>query len=150
MERISGQSFDINYDDISLFVKSISVDITDNTTVSQSRGVPNGYTKGDVAAEGELELDSQNFALLGALALKYGSWRDIPPKDFQFYANTGDEEMKVVVHGCKLVLSNLLSIDPKGADTTSHKIKYFSTSPDFVHINGVPYLSEKDVRDLLG
>nr|WP_288532599.1 phage protein [uncultured Haemophilus sp.] len=29
-------------------------------------------------------------------------------------------------------------------------MKYFVTSPDFVRINGVPYLSDEDTRDLIG
>ena len=131
-------------------MKNISLDITDNTAVAQTRGVPDGYTNGDVGGEGEIELDSQNFALLGGEAQKAGSWRDIPLVDFMFYANTGREEMKVEAFGCKLVVSNLLAIDPKGADTLSHKVKYFVTSPDFIKVNGVPYLSENDVRDLMG
>jgi len=29
-------------------------------------------------------------------------------------------------------------------------VKGFVTSPDFVHLNGVPYLSKEDTRHLLG
>ncbi|WP_140920169.1 phage protein [Limnobaculum xujianqingii] len=148
--RISGQSFDVNVGGLMINVKAISLDIADNTAVAQTRGVPDGYTNGDVTGEGEIELDSQNFTLLARLAAEAGSWRGIEPMDFQFYANTGREEMKVEAYGCKLVVSNLLAIDPKGADTLSHKIKYFVTDPNFVQINGIPYLSESDVRDLIG
>ncbi|HAX1757756.1 TPA: DUF2597 family protein, partial [Escherichia coli] len=79
-----------------------------------------------------------------------GSWRDLPPMDFVFYANTGTEEIRVEAFGCELMLSNLLSIDTESADLTTHKIKYVVASPDFVRINGVPVLSENDVRGLMG
>lgn len=150
MERISGSSFDVNYGDLMLNIESISLDITDNTAVAKNRGIPNGHTKGDRSAEGELEIDSQGLTLLTEVARRAGAWEDIPAEDFTFYANTGDEEMKVTVFGCKLVVSSLLAIDPNSADKTKHKVKYFSTSPDFVHINGVPYLSTRSTRDLLG
>ena len=48
------------------------------------------------------------------------------------------------------MLSGLLSIDTESADLTTHKIKYVVASPDFVRINGVPVLSENDVRGLMG
>lgn len=149
-ERISGQSFDTTLDGSKLHVKSISVDITDNASAAQTDGVPNGWTKGDKSAEGEVELDSAGLILLSESARRAGSWEDIPLMDFMFYANTGREEMKVEVFGCKLIVTNLLSIDPKGGELLSHKIKYFSTSPDFVKINGVPYISSRTTRNLLG
>ncbi|SFC49726.1 phage protein [Pragia fontium] len=149
MERLSGSSFDINYGDVMINVENISLDITDNTAVAKTNGIPDGHTKGDKSAEGELELDSQNFNLLSEVAARAGSWSDFPVEDITFYANTGEAEMKVTVFGCKLVVSGLLSIDPNSADKSKHKVKYFSTSPDFVHINGVPYLSARDTRNLL-
>ncbi|HHR4158445.1 TPA: phage protein [Salmonella enterica] len=44
----------------------------------------------------------------------------------------------------------MLDIDSKGGEKTIHKVKLIVTSSDFVHINGVPYLSQTDTRDLLG
>ncbi|MGL4925622.1 MAG: phage protein [Plesiomonas shigelloides] len=148
--HISGMDFDVNAGDVDLRVNTISLDISDESTVAQTRGVPDGFVAGAVGAEGEIELDTRNFNLLGDVAAKYGSWRAIPPLDFLFYANTGDEEMKVQAYGCKLMLSNLLNIDSKGGEKSSHKVKFIVTSPDFVHINGVRILSEEDVRGLMG
>ncbi|KAB7715709.1 DUF2597 family protein [Plesiomonas shigelloides] len=148
--RLSGMDFDINAGGIDIHVKTISLDINDETTVAQTRGIPDGVIAGAVTAEGEIELDSRNFALLGEAAAQYGSWRALPPMDFLFYANTGDEEVKVKAFGCKLLLSNLLNIDSKGGELTTHKIKYLVSSPDFVHINGIKVLSEHDVRGLMG
>lgn len=149
-ERISGGSFDVNYDGIMIHVENATVTITDNSAASQTRGVPNGYTKGSVSADVEAEVDSQNFKKFTAVARAAGSWRDIPPKDFLFYANTGDEEEKVEVFGCKPTLSDIVNITPNEASKTTKKIKFMVTSPDFIAIDGVPYLSARDTRDLKG
>lgn len=149
-KRISGQSFDIDMGGVAVQVKNISLDITDNTEVATTRGIPDGYTDGSVAAEGEIEVDTQNLKLIQVKAQAAGSWRGIELQDFLFYAKAGSEELKVEAFGCKLNVSNLLAIDTSGTGTTSHKIKYLVTSPDFVRINGIPYLSADDTRDLLG
>lgn len=60
-ERISGGSFDVNYDGVMIHVENATVTITDNSAVAQTRGVPNGHTKGSVSADVEIEVDSQNF-----------------------------------------------------------------------------------------
>ncbi len=51
------------------------------------------------------------------------------PEDVLFYADNGDETMKVEVFGVKLQISDLLDLDPKGGSKTSHKIKGSVTSP---------------------
>lgn len=149
-KRISGMSFDINILGVMVHVDKATVTITDNTALATSRGVPDGYVDGDVSAETELELDSKNFLLLADAAKSAGSWRGIELFDALFYAKAGDEELKVETFGNKLTLSDLLDIDGKGANKLSHKLKCLVTSPDFVHINGTPYLSSDDTRDLLG
>ncbi len=149
-ERISGGSFDVNYDAVMIHVENATVTITDNSAVAQTRGVPNGHTKGSVSADVELELDSQNFKKFSAVARAAGSWRAIPAKDFLFYANAGDDEEKIEVFGCVPMLSDIVNINPNEASKTTKKIKFMVTSPDFVSIDGVPYLSARDTRDLKG
>jgi hypothetical protein len=56
----------------------------------------------------------------------------------------------VETYGNKIILTDVLNIDPKGGAKSTKKLKYFVTSPDFVRINGVPYLSDEDTRDLIG
>nr|WP_249126830.1 phage protein [Aeromonas popoffii] len=131
-------------------VEKASLSITDNSAVAQTRGIPDGYVDGDVAAECEFELDTKNFKLLVGAAKRAGSWRGMAPDDVLFYANTGSEEIKVEAFGVKLNAADLLDIDPKGGSKSVHKVKGFVTSPDFVHIDGVPYLSKEDTRHLLG
>lgn len=149
-KRISGMSFDFDMEGVAIHAESISLNITDNTAVTKTRGVPDGFTDGDVEADGEIELDAQNLLKMQTVARTAGSWRGIPPKDFMFYAKAGDEEIKVEAFGCKVSISDLLNIDPTSADKSKHKIKYIVTDPHFVHINGIPYLSADDTRDLLG
>jgi len=141
-QRISGQSFDVNIDGEMLHVEKISLDVTDNTAAASTRGVPDGFTAGDVAGEGEIELSSKVFQQLTAKARAAGSWRGIDVVDFLFYA-------KVEAFGCKLIISNILDIDPKGGALTTHKVKYFVTSPKFININGVPYLESSATESLI-
>lgn len=148
--RISGKSFDTTLMGTMVHVEKASLSITDNSAVAQTRGIPDGFVDGDVAAEVEFEFDAKNFTLLSDAAKRAGSWRGMAPDDVLFYADTGDETMKVEAFGVKLQISDLLDVDPKGGSKGVHKIKGFVTSPDFVHINGVPYLSQEDTRHLLG
>lgn len=66
-------------------------------------------------------MSTRSFNQLGEVAAQAGSWRDLPPMDFVFYANTGTEEIRVEAFGCELMLSGLLSIDTESADLTTHK-----------------------------
>ncbi|ACR69437.1 DUF2597 domain-containing protein [Edwardsiella ictaluri] len=148
--RISGMSFDVNVGGIEIHINTVSLDISDETSVAKTRGIPDGTIDGAISAEGEIEVDSRNFNLLGEAASQAGSWRGLPPMDFLFFADTGDERIDVKAFGCKLLLSNLLNIDSKGGELAMHKLKYLVSSPDFVHINGTRVLSEHDVRGLMG
>ncbi|WP_455811903.1 phage protein [Pseudomonas graminis] len=148
-QRLSGQSFDVHMDGELVHFEKISVDITDNTAAVQTQGVPDGFVAGDVAAEGELEVSSKTLQQLSAIARRAGSWRGIAPVDLLFYAKAGTEEVKVEAFGCKLVVSNVLDLDPKGGSITTHKIKYFVTDPKFVNINGVPYLESAVTENLI-
>lgn len=149
-QRLSGQSFDVNMAGELIHFEKISLDITDNTAAATTQGVPDGFVSGDVAGEGEVEVSSKTLQQLAAVARSAGSWRGMEPVDFLFYAKAGSEEIKVEAFGCKLILSNLLDIDPKGGAITTHKIKYFVTSPQFVNINGVPYLERAATESLIG
>ena len=148
MARIGGKNFDINLGDLLIHVESATLDITDNTAVAQDKGVPNGFVDGDVTASGELELDTQNLNLIIESARQAGSFRKLATFDMVFFAQTADEELRVEAFGCKLKISSVLSIDPKGGEKTKHKLPYDVTSPDFVRINGVPYLDATETEGL--
>ena len=148
--RISGMSFDFYMDGELVHAEKISLDITDNTAAAQTRGVPDGWVDGDVSAEGELELATKALASIKARAQSARSWRGIPELDFLFYAKAGNEETKVEAFGCKLLLNNLLDLDPKGGALSTRKIKFLVTSPKFINIDGIPYLEAEATENLIG
>lgn len=148
MSRIGGKNFDINLGDLQIHVESCTLDITDNTAVAQTRGVPNGHVDGDVAASGEFEFDTSNFNLLIEAARSAGSFRQLEPFDVVFFAKAGDEELRIEAFGCKLKVSSLLSVDPKGGEKSKHKVPFEVTSPDFIRVNGVPYLAAAEIEGL--
>ncbi len=146
--KIGGKNFDVNLGDLLVHVEAGTLDITDNSTVAQTKGVPNGHVDGDVAAAGELELDTTNFNLLIEQAKASGSFRELEPFDIVFFAKAGDEELRIEAFGCKVRVSSLLSIDPKGGAKNTHKVPFDVTSPDFIKINGVPYLAAAEIEGL--
>ena len=148
MSRIGGKNFDINLGDLQIHVESCTLDITDNTAVAQTRGVPNGTVDGDVSASGEFEFDTNNFNLLIEAARSAGSFRQLEPFDSVFFAKAGDEELRIEAFGCKLKVSSLLSVDPKGGEKSKHKVPFDVTSPDFIRVNGVPYLAAAEIEGL--
>ena len=148
MSRIGGKNFDVNLGDLLVHVESCTLDVTDNTSVAQSKGVPNGHVDGDVLASGEMEFDTSNFNLLIEAARAAGSFRELEPFDVVFFAKAGDEELRVEAFGCKLRVSSLLSVDPKGGEKSKHKVPFDVTSPDFIRINGVPYLAAAEIEGL--
>ncbi|RTP98385.1 DUF2597 family protein [Enterobacter sp. WCHEn045836] len=149
-QRIGGMDFDITVGTDQVHVESVTLDITDNTAVAQSRGVPDGYVKGDVSAEGEFEFDEKNFATLNEHARSAGSWRELEPVDVLFYADVGNMSTKVEAFGCKLIVTGPLNLNPKGGEKATKKIKYLVTATEFVRIDGVPILGGRDLRNIVG
>ncbi|KMK51474.1 tail protein [[Actinobacillus] muris] len=147
-ERISGMSFDFWMGAMPVHADNVSLSISDNTAVAQTRGIPDGYVDGDVTAEGEITVDEKNFTKFSSIAAAAGSYRDMPLTDFVFWASRGGTRAKIEVFGVKLILSDLLDLDSQGGSKTTKKIKFIVTSPDFIRINGVPYLSLEDTRFL--
>lgn len=147
--RISGKSFEISLGDHLIHVESMSCSIEDNSTVVKTAGVPNGYVDGDVACSGDIELDWDNFQQIVEAARSAGSYRRLPLFDINSYAKAGNTEAKVEQFGCKFKLSDLLDIDPAGGEKSKVKLGYEVTSPDFVRINGVPYLDAEETEDLI-
>jgi len=129
-------------------VEALSASITDNTKATMTNGVPDGFVSGDVSCSGDVEVDTKNFNLLVEAARAAGSFRELEPFDINCVALAGDEKMTQELFGCKLNVSDLINIDPKGAEKSKHKVTFEVTSPDFVKINGVPYLSEDDTKGI--
>lgn len=151
MTRISGMDFDVALGDLRVHVEKTTLDITDNSAVAKDRGIPNGYVHGDVEASGEIEVDATALKLITEAAKSAGSFRALGTFDQVFYAKgSGNEELKVEAFGCKLKIGSLLDIDSAGGSKHVTKISFDVTSPDFVRINGVPYLDSAETSGLLG
>lgn len=148
MSRIGGKNFDVNLGDLQVHIENCTLDITDNSAVAKTHGVPDGHVDGDVSGAGEMEFDTNNFNLLVEAARSAGSFRKLEPFDIVFFAKSGDEELRVEAFGCKLRISSLLGVDPKGGEKSKHKVPYDVTSPDFIRINGVPYLDSTEIEGL--
>jgi len=146
--RLSGMNFNVNMGDIAIHVDTATLAITDNSAVSQTSGVPDGYVDGDVSASGELNVNASQFSLISDAAKAAGAWRAMETFDIMFYAKTAKDEMKVEAFGCRIKLSDILDIDKKGGQASLFKIPFDVTSPDFVHINGVPYLRPEEIESI--
>ena len=147
-QHLSGQDFDIMVGDIMVHVEAVSASITDNRKAVMSGGVPNGYVNGDVSGNGDMELDTRNFNLIIEAAKSAGSFREMEPFDIICSGKSLNDTQKFELFGCLLTVTDLFNIDQKGGEKTKHKMPFEITSPDFVRINGVPYLSENDTRNL--
>lgn len=149
-KHLSAVDFDIMVGNILIHVEDMSAAISDNRQAVFTRGIPNGYVDGDVSCTGEIELDTKNFNLFIDVARNAGSFRDMPVFDIIYSGRNVSERHKQELFGCLINISDLLNNDAKGGEKSKHKLTFAVTSPDFVRINGVPYLAAKDVRDLLG
>lgn len=150
-KRLSGMNFDVELHGMQVHVEKASVSISDDTAVTKTRGIVDGYTDGAVGADVEYELDTKNFKLLVEVAKRAGSWRGMEPHDSLFYGNAGGgAELKIEVFGVKLLIDSLLDLDPSSSDKNKHKVKGIVTSADFIKIDDVPYLSADDTRSLMG
>lgn len=148
MKHFSGKDFTIMVGDLLVHVESMSASITDNSGVAQSGGVPDGTVSGDVSCAGDIELDSKNFDLFNEAARSAGSWQDLDVFDIIVNAKKTDAKQKIELFGCLVTVSDLFNIDQKGGEKTKHKLPFNVSSPDFVRINGVPYLSADSTANL--
>ncbi|AOY11840.1 MULTISPECIES: phage protein [unclassified Salinivibrio] len=146
---ISGKNLRFNIGDLKIVASKWTCSITDNSATNKSNGVPDGWVEGDVEASGEIELTTTNFNLLMKAAENAGAFRALPEFDAMGYGKTNKDELKVEMFGIRLKISDLLDVDANGGSALMHKIPYEVTSPDFVHINGVPYLREDEIEDLV-
>lgn len=149
MKRISNSSFTFTLGDFKVIAEKASLSIEDNRKAVKDAGVPNGWVPGEVSASGDIELDAAAMQILSEEAKAQGSWQGIPTVDLMFYAKGTLEEEKVEAFGCLLNLSDIAEYDPTSDKKAVTKISYEVTHPDFVSINGVPYLDPERTEDLV-
>ena len=148
-ERISGTNFSITLNDLAVRVSKGTLELDDGSGVAMDQGVPNGWVRGNASGSGELEVDVANLKVIVEAANRAGSFRDLETFDVTFYAKTNSNELKVQAFGCKLKISSLLDINTEGGEKHVTTLPFDITSPDFVRINGVPYLSEVDTDGVI-
>lgn len=146
--RIGGRDFDVMLGDLMVHVETMSATIDDTSSVTKTKGTPNGDVDGDVNCAGEIEVDTQNFNLIIEAARKAGSFKKLKPFDIVTNAESDRDKFKLEMFGCKLRISDLLNIDSKGGEKTKHKLPFDVTDPDFVRINGVPYLDSTFIENI--
>lgn len=149
MKRVSSSSFSFTMGDFRLTAEKATLSIEDSRKVVKDKGIPNGYVDGEVGASGEIELDAAAMGILSEEAKTKGSWQSIEPPDLLFYAKGTKEEEKVEAFGCLLNLQDIIEYDPTSDKKATTKIGFEVSSPDFVRINGVPYLDEERTKDLV-
>ncbi|MCP3944511.1 MAG: DUF2597 family protein [Desulfobacteraceae bacterium] len=149
MKRISNNSFSFSLGDFKLKAEKASLSIDDARKAVKDDGIPNGYVDGEVSASGDIEIDAASMAILGESAKAKGSWQEIEPVDLLFYAKTAKEEEKVEAFGCLLNLSDIVEYDPTADKKAITKISFEVTSPNFVRINGIPYLAKERTEGLV-
>jgi len=150
LKRISSSAFNMSIGDFAkMRVEKATLKIDDGRKVVKDGGVPNGFVDGEVSADGELELDATAMGILAAEATSKGSWQDIEPVDIVFYAKGTNEEEKVEAFGCLLNLTDIVEYDPGSDKKSITKVSFEVTSPDFVRINEVPYLSPERTENIV-
>ncbi len=143
-QRINSLSFSITLGDTDIHVDKMSLDIEDGQQAAKKNGRPDGWVLGEVSAKGELDIDLSEFKKLKAAAQSAGSWQALEPFDIVAYAKSGDDETKVEAFGCKIKLSKLLDVDKSSSDKSTRAVPFEVTSPDFINIDGVPYIKPQD------
>ena len=148
VKALGGKDFDIFVGDKMVHIIEASVKITDGRKVKYVRGVPVGFIDGPVEAEVSLKVDHENFLLIEGQAKTAGSWKGIEPFDVSFNAEVSAGSKNVEAFGVLPMLDEVLNIKGEGGEEDTTTIKGIVTSPDFIKINGIPYLTPEEVRDL--
>jgi len=134
---------------LSIAVESASLNIEDSREVKLQNGIPVGELDGPVSASGELVVDARNRKIISGAAAIAGSYKQLPAFDINFYAKNGDEQSSVVAYGCKLMISSLVDAKPNETGDMVTTIPFNVTSPDFVDIDGIPYINQDELTTLI-
>ncbi len=149
-QHIAGKNFHIFIEGVMIKVEKATLKITDNMEPQTTNGIPDGYTDGDLSAEGDIEISYKYFKAFTLLAKAAGSYRDIPPIDIDFLGTTKTDAMAVKAFGCKLTLSSIVDAEGNGKEKGKITIPFKVTDSDFVHINGVHYVSARETLGIIG
>lgn len=137
-QRISGKDVEVRLPSGQrILFDQVNLNLDDGIVATHDQGYPNGWVRGEVKGDGDLQVPTETLLALNNEAALAGSWEEMPAFDITFYAKVGTVELDVRAHGCKLRMPNF-PFDGKGGDKVMHTINFVVSSPDFVHLNGVP------------
>ena len=83
------------------------------------------------------------------MARSAGSFQRMPAFDMGFSADSGDEEQSIEAFGCKFKISSLLNFKSEGGEKNMHTLPYEVTSPEFITVDGVPYIDPERTKNLI-
>ena len=137
-QRISGRDVVVKLSNgTRLLFEQVNVNLDDGITATSDQGYPNGWVHGKVKGDGDIEVSTETLLTLNEEAELAGSWEEMEAFDVTMYAQAGDLEMYVKLHGVKLRMPNF-QFSGEGGEKVTHQINFVITSPDFVRLNGVP------------
>lgn len=148
IKEFSGRDFDTFFGDFLVNVDEASITLEGGKVHTKKKGRPNGYTEGPVSASGSIQVNTTNFLIIHKAAEKAGSFMDIEPIDIVMNSEIGNKAFKVEAFGCVLNITDLLSIDPNASDEINHTIEFEVAGPEFIRINGTPYLRDSEIENL--
>lgn len=146
MKRFNGISFSFTIGDFKIQAKKFTLDITDNSTFAKRNGRPDGRLQGDVEAGGVITVDRIGLRAVKDAASSAGAFQELEPFDIEAFATAGSDQLKINAFGCKIKINKLLDIDANSADEVEFELPFDVTSPDFVKIDGVPYIKALEDR----
>ena len=147
-QRLSGKDIDVMIGGYMVHIEEATLAIEDSTTPTRTRGIPDGYIDGEVAANGEIKLATAQFQTIVDAAKRAGSFRDLGTFDLVFNGETTQEQLRLEAFDCRLRIADLMNAQASGGEKLVHTLAYDVTGRDFVRINGVPYLASRETENL--
>ncbi|BBM04172.1 phage protein [Microbulbifer sp. GL-2] len=147
MSKLSGRDVDAMIGSYRVNFDEASISIEDGTGATKTRGIPDGFLPGDVAASGEIKLNTGQFNIILQAAKEAGSFRGLPTFDLVFNAESSDEKLNIEAFDCKLSVTDLLNAT-QGNERLMHTITFEVTGREFVKVNGVSYLRPEEIERL--
>lgn len=137
-QRFTGRDFTVTLDNgTQVLFDQFNLNTDIGIGVAKTQGQPDGWTKGELSADGDIQLSTEEMQKLIDAARKAGSWEAMPPFDVNCYALVGGNAKNLEVFGVKINSPNF-QFDSTNSDRTVHTVNFMVTDPEFVKIDGVP------------
>ena len=144
MRRISAQDVSVELNPSGKITRFNNIEFTieDSSKASQVGDRPDGWLRGTVSCEGKIKVDN---TVLKSIQGSAPSWREIPETDILFFAQDEEnEKLEIELFGCKFFAPSSLAADRSSEEEILWEMNFKVCSPDFVNINGQPYLEKQE------